>query len=507
MPASGEQPIVFGPFKLNPGDRSLSRDGVPIALGGRAMDILALLASAAGETVSKNTLLDKVWPGLTVEENNLQVQISLLRRALGDGWIITVPGRGYRLAGSGTAPGAAAPALGKPTIAVLAFDNLSGDPTQEFFSDGLADDIITELARSHALFVIARSSSFSYKGRAVDVKQIARELDVRYVLQGSVRRVANRVRVNAQLTDAQNGTNIWAERYDRALVDVFAVQDAITEALTHAITPAVADAELRRALGRPPENLGAWEAYQRGLWHAGKANADNNEVALGFFRRAIELDPTFASPHSMLAQNYGWGFASGSVKPVSEIMALAEGEARRAIELDPDDPTAHAVLSWIHMCSAEHGAAMERAERALAIAPSDPFAWLAKGRVLVFSGRPREAIEAIATMQQLSPHSPGNWMAVTTLIIAHYFCGNYATAADLSQYLMQEQPGLTAPYRWLAASLGQLDRPDEACRALREALARSRDSFEFNVVERPPWFRVADHAHMLDGLRKAGWVR
>jgi adenylate cyclase len=284
------------------------------------------------------------------------------------------------------------------------------------------------------------------------------------------------------------------------------VQDAITEALTRAIAPAVADAELRRALGRSPDNLGAWEAYQRGLWHAGKANAADNEVALGFFRRAIELDPAFASPHSMLAQNYGWGFASGAVRPVSDIMALAEEEARRAIELDADDPTAHAVLSWICMCNAEHGAAMERAERALAIAPSDPFAWLAKARVLVFSGRPREATEAIATLQRLSPRGSGNWMAMTTLVIGHYFLGNYATAADLARRLMREQPGLTAPYRWLAASLGQLERLDEAGNALREALKRSGESFEFNVLERPPWFRVADHAHMVEGLRKAGWA-
>lgn len=503
MPVSGEQPVVFGPFKLNPGDRSLARDGVSIALGGRAFDVLVLLASADGETVSKDTLLDKVWPGLTVEENNLQVQISVLRRALGDGWITTVPGRGYRLL---TGPAAVTPPAGKPYVAVLAFDNLSGDRAQEYFSDGLADDIITELSRSQSLFVIARNSSFAYKGRAADVKQIARELGVRYLLQGSARHAAERVRVNAQLIDAESGVHIWAERYDRALADVFAVQDAITEAVTHAIAPAVADAELRRALRRPPENLGAWEAYQRGLWHAGKANAADNEVALGFFRRAIELDPAFASPHAMLAQNYGWGFTSGTVTPVSTILTLAEDEARRAIELDPDEPTAHAVLSWICMCNAEHGAALERAERAVAIAPSDPVAWLAKARVLVFSGRPNEATSALATTLRLSPRGPGNWMAELTLVVTSYFLGDYGTAAEVARKLTHEHPGLTAGYRWLAASLGQLDQLDEASKALHKALQLSRESFEFNVLDRPPWFRPEDHAHLVGGLQKAGWA-
>jgi adenylate cyclase len=207
--------------------------------------------------------------------------------------------------------GDALPLPDKPSIAVLAFTNMSGDPQQEYFSDGIADDIITELSRSRSLFVIARNSSFTYRGRSVDIKQVSRELGVRYVLEGSVRRSGARVRVVAQLIDAETGSHIWAERYDRALEDVFAVQDEITTAVVTAIQPAVGDAEFRRVLRKPPDSLNAWEAYLRVQWHQGQSTAADNERAKEFFQRAIGLDATFAAPYAALAQAYlsdgpGW---------------------------------------------------------------------------------------------------------------------------------------------------------------------------------------------------------
>ena len=200
--------------------------------------------------------------------------------------------------------GEALPLPDKPSIAVLAFTNMSGDPEQEYFSDGIAEDIITELSRSRSLFVIARNSSFTYRGRAVDIKQVARELGVRYVLEGSVRREAIRVRINAQLIDAETGNHIWAERYDREIEHMFAVQDEIAEAVAVAIRPAVGDAEQRRVLRKPPGSLSAWEAYQRGLWHEAKHNAAYNALAREFFQQAIHLDKTFAHAHAELAYTY-----------------------------------------------------------------------------------------------------------------------------------------------------------------------------------------------------------
>jgi adenylate cyclase len=388
---------------------------------------------------------------------------------------------------------------------VLAFTNMSGDPEQEYFSDGIADEIITELSRSRSLFVIASNSSFTYKGRSVDVKQIARELGVRYVIEGSVRRSASRVRVIAQLIDAEAGNHIWAERYDRDVVQVFTVQDEITAAVTSANLPALMEAEQRRALRKPPGNLGAWEAYQRGLWHARKATAPDNEQALKFFRRSIELDPTFASPHAMLASCYGWGFASGSILPVEEISKVAEQEARRAIELDPNDATALAALSWLSMCEGDSCGASERAERALSAAPNDAVAWIAKARILLFSGKAQEACIANQTALRLSPVGPTNWIILSGLTISQYFVQDYDAAAEMARRSIRDHPEYASPYRWLAAALGQLGWTDEAAAALRKAIEVSRQSFEFYVHGRPPWFRPEDHEHMLDGLRKAGW--
>ena len=199
----------------------------------------------------------------------------------------------------------------KPSVAVLPFTNMSSDPEQEFFADGIAEDIITALSRYPSLFVIARNSCFTYKGRAVDVKQVGRELGVRYVLEGSLRKAGNRIRVTAQLVEAETGKHVWAERYDRDLADIFAVQDEITEAVTIAIAPAIADAEQQRAMRKPPGSLDAWAAYQRGLWHLSKATPDDNALAQKFFQQAIDLDPSFSGAYGGLAmaQNQAADFA------------------------------------------------------------------------------------------------------------------------------------------------------------------------------------------------------
>ena len=341
----------------------------------------------------------------------------------------------------------------KPSIAVLPFANLSSDSEQEYFSDGVADDIITELSRSHSLFVISRYSSFTYRGRSIDVKHVARELGVRYVVAGSVRRIGERVRINAQLTDAIAGNQIWAERYDRELTDVFAVQDEITVAVVTAIQPAIADAEILRNLRKPPESLGAWEAYQRGLWHVGKPNVSDNERARDFFRRAIELDPMFAKPHAMLAYSRGWGLTAGIIE-LSENQKMAEAEARRALELDPYDSTAHAVLSWwAFTFYGNYEAGLERAEDAIAITPNDVSAWLAKGRTLLFSGKPTDGRVAIETALRLSPRDSFSWVALMYLTISHYFERDYVMAAEVAQRT-------STPSSYISASLPVACRSD-----------------------------------------------
>jgi adenylate cyclase len=399
----------------------------------------------------------------------------------------------------------ALPLPDKPSIAVLPFNNLSGDPEQEYFSDGIAEDIITELSRTRWLFVIARNSSFMYKGHAVDVKQVARELGVRYVLEGSVRRSGDRVRVTAQLIDAAIGNHLWAERYDGALADVFAVQDQITGAVARAIAPAISLAERQRALRKAPDNLDAWEAYQRGLWHMAKGERVALEQAQASLRRAITLDPLFAAPHAMLAFTHVNVLAFTDPAAVAKHLESAAAEAHKAIELDPDEASALAVLSWVAFCDAQYDVALNRADQALALNPNDPGAYLTKGRTLAFSGRPLEAQEPLATALRLSPRDPLTVWILATIALAQYFAGNYLESFNAADRATRDYPDYALAYRWLAASLGQLGRIDEARRALRQAQTPSQDSFDFFVRARPQWFRPQDHEHMLDGLRKAGW--
>jgi TolB-like protein len=296
-----ERVLQFGVFQVDLERREVRRDREPLDLGSRALDILCELAAARGALVSKDELMAKVWPGVVVEENNLQVHISALRKALDSGRdegsaIATVHGRGYRLLGyteameAPAAESAAPPPLpDKPSIAVLPFQNMSGDPEQEYFGDGIAEDIITELSRSRGLFVIARNSSFTYKGRPVDIRQVGRELGVRYALEGSIRKAGARVRVTAQLVETETGGHVWVERYDRDLADLFAVQDDITQRVSAAIAPAIAHSEGERASRRPTASA-----------HGGPTIAGCGTAANTSARNSRWPRPTSSAPSSSI---------------------------------------------------------------------------------------------------------------------------------------------------------------------------------------------------------------
>src|ERR1051326_5785034 len=229
----------------------------------------------------------------------------------------------------------------KPSIAVLPFQNMSGDPEQEYFADGMVEEITTAIARLPWLFVIARNSAFTYKGRAVDVKQVARELGVRYILEGSLRKAGNRIRVTAQLVEADTGSHVWAERYDRDLADIFAVQDEITEAVTIAVAPAIAEAERHRAMRKPPESLDAWAAYQRGTWHLGKATPEDTRLAHQFFQQAIDLDPSFAGGYIGLASAISAAATAFGSAVLAQPQSSEETLPRRAIATDPGNAEAY----------------------------------------------------------------------------------------------------------------------------------------------------------------------
>jgi adenylate cyclase len=393
----------------------------------------------------------------------------------------------------------------KPSVAVLPFTNMSGDPEQEFVADGIAEDVITALSRYPSLFVIARNSCFTYKGRSVDVKQVGRELGVRYVLEGSMRKAGNRIRVTAQLIEAGTGNHVWAERYDRDLADIFAVQDEITHALTIALTPAIAGAELRRAIRKPPESLDVWAAYQRGLWHLGKADPEEDTIAQNFFRQAIHLDPNFAPGYSALALAQLQAAAVYQKLSLLEAQTAAEAFARRAVALDGADAEARSCLGWALQSRGELDGALVEIERALAMSPNLALAHWQKGATLIFSGRPNQGLEALETCIRLDPRDP--FMSVRLLHIACglYFAREYESVIEAAKRLILSYPNFPMIYRWPAAALGQLGRTAEAKEWLEKAISDAPAAFDMYVRNRVPWFRPEDYAHLVDGLRKAGW--
>ena len=392
-----------------------------------------------------------------------------------------------------------------PSVAVLPFANMSGDRDQEYFADGIAEDVITALSRYPSLFVIARNSSFTYKGRAVDVRQVGRELGVRYVLEGGVRKAANRIRVTAQLVEAETGNHIWAERYDRDLVEIFAVQDEITEAVIIAITPAIANAEQRRALRKPPGSLDAWAAYQRGLWHVRKANQSDNALAQKFFQQAIDLDPTFPGGYKGLSNALLHASLDFQPHDLPAMRAVAEDLARQAVALDSTDAEALARLSNALLLRGDYGNALAEAERAVAASPNLAGAYSNLATVLIYSGRHRDGLTALDTCFRLNPRVPDSASHLNHRAAALYFCCEYCAALEPTKNVIHFYPGYPHAYRWLAATLGQLGRMDEAGEALEKAVTISPASLDLYVRQRAPWFRPEDHAHMLEGLRKAGW--
>jgi adenylate cyclase len=423
---------------------------------------------------------------------------------------IARPVRAYRIVtGAVSATARETPALplpDRPSVAVLSFTNMSADPEQEFFADGIAEDVITALSRYPSLFVIARNSSFTYKGRAVDVKQIGRELGVRYVLEGSLRTAGARIRVTVQLVEAETGKHVWAARYDRDLTDIFAVQDEITETATIAIAPAIAEAEQQRALRKPPGSLDAWAAYQRGLWHLGKFAREDNALAEKFFQGAIGLDPTFAGGYRGLGYAQFQAAMSGFQKrSLPEAQSSAEALARRAVGLDGADAEARTFLGEMLLYRGDHDGALAEAERALAMSPNLARGQGWRGAALIFSGRAGEGLASLATSIRLDPRDPLLALRLNHLAVGLYLAHEYEATIEAARRGIRSNPDFPSTYRWVAAALGQLGRLEEAEAALKKAIAVAPVSFDAFVRQRVPWHRPEDHAHMLEGLRKAGW--
>jgi adenylate cyclase len=478
----------------------LTAAGEELRLRHKSFRLLQLFVENAGHLLDRDTINQTIWPDVTVNDDGITQCVGDIRRALGDetqAILRTLPRRGYIFAPGVTAgrdrmpewPVSAPVSLpDKPSIAVLPFANLSTNPEQEYFADGITDDITAELARSRAQFVVARSTSL-------------KNSDARYVLDGSVRRNGGRVRVVAQLIEAETGEHIWAERYNRELADIFSLQDEIATAVAAAVQPAIADAELRRILRKPPETLGVWETYQRGLWHEGKANPADNARARQYFHRAIALEPTFTPAYAAIAMTFGWEGDWYATLPLSEARQHATTWAHKAVQIDATDADAQATLAWLSDAEERR----QRLSLALASDPYSPFAHWITGKIHVHNGRPSEGRKAMKTALRLSPHNPLNGFLMILIAMSHYYQCDYPNALQVAQRTVSLCPEHPLAYRWVAVSLGQLGRTTEAAEALRKATAVSPSSFDFFTRARPPWMHPENHDHMLDGLRKAGW--
>lgn len=413
----------------------------------------------------------------------------------------------FRVVAAGSEARAAAPEPAKrppaekPSIAVLPFANMSGDPEQEYFADGISEDIITGLSKLRWFFVIARNSSFAYKGKAVDTKRIARELSVRYVLEGSVRKGGNRVRITAQLIDAQTGSHLWAERYDGDLTDVFALQDEITQKVVAAIEPRLLEAEGIRSQNRSPADIGAWDMVMQAnslFWRLNKADG---EEAIAMLRRAVELYPDYAPAHSMLAfmllvSGYAWNIMGPQVSQAATLAA-------RAAQLDDSDPWAHLASGFIAFMRRRTDEAAEQFQRALDLNPNFAAAHGYLGWALAFDGRSDQAIPHLEQAIRLSPHDPQNVFFNTGFAIVHYFSGRFADAVAFSRKSLQQRSGFTSGRRIYVASLARSGKIDEA-RAELARLKELQPDLSLAWIEKHVPYTPTQMPKFLEGMRMAG---
>lgn len=452
-----------------------------------------------------------IWVSQRVQEDAAG-KVGLIFEDMGDHALknITRPVRAYRLRTPGAAnpsPSGRPPLPDKPSIAILPFQNMSGDSEQEYFADGMVEDLITALSRSPSLFVIARNSAFTYKGRTVDVKQVGRELGVRYVVEGSVRKAGNKVRITGQLIDATTGAHLWAERFDGELEDIFELQDQVTSRVVGAISPKLEQAEIERAKRKPTENLDAYDYFLRGMAAFHQYTREKPGEALPLFYKAIELDPNFAAAYGMAARCYsqrkGGGWKTDRAQDIAETARLA----RRAGVLGWDDAfalcTAGIALAFV-VGDVEDGAAF--IDRALVLNPNLNWGWLFSGWVKVWLGEPEVAIEREARAMRLSPQDPHYFHMQTATAVAHFFAGRYEEALSWAETAMREQRNfiviLSTTIAAAAASLAK--RPTDAKNALARVHQIDPTLRISNLSDFYPMRRAADAALLAEGLRMAG---
>ena len=485
----------------------------PLTVGSRSLDVLCALVERPGELVSRSEIISVVWPETIVEDSNLDVQIAALRRVLDAGrtkgsCIQTIRGRGYRFtvevtrigADAVTAPRNAGPAPpDKPSLAVIPFQNMSGDAEQEYFADGMVEEIITALSRIRWLFVIARNSSFTYKGQAVDVKQLGRELGVRYVLEGAVRKAGNSVRISAQLIDATTGAHLWADRFDGSLEDVFELQDKVAVSVAGVIEPTLEAAETRRLADWPTHDMTALDFYLRALPDLDAFGKTGLLRALDLLGQAIERDPNYGPALALAAHCHQGLEVNGWAEDPKAIRQTSVDFARQALRSAPDDPNVLALTAFVLGYFGEDiDVSLALIDRCLTLNPSHARGWHWSALLRVFAGQPELALEHFGNYMRLSPRE-----RLATYLNgigeAYFFSHRFDEAAANLLASLDLAPSFPVTYRVLASCYAHMGCFDEA----RETVERLRNMTNVLVPSATQWRNPEHRELFLSGLRLA----
>jgi adenylate cyclase len=484
-----------------------------LRIGVNLGDVIALDETIYGEGVNIAARLEKLaQPGGICIGRNVYEQVKgkleLVYTDLGEQLMHNIPEpvRPYRIEQAGRHQllrSNALPLPDKPSIAVLPFQNMSGDKDQDYFSDGISEDLITALSKRDWIFVIARNSTFAYKGKSPDVRVVGRELGVHYVLEGSVRQAGERLRVTAQLIDATTGAHVWAERYDRALADIFVVQDEVTESVIGALEPQLYAAENRRFQKKAPESLDAWGCVMRAMPYVWTWAAEDNEAGLSLLRRATMIDPTYARAAGLL----GWIYAArahlGLADP-AEMLAKALSLAERAIDQDTSDPWAHLSAGYVHMVARQSRQAIAEIAVAIDRNPSFALAHMVMGSTYGYGGMPEDGIRHVEIAMRLSPRDPIQSANLSTIGTCHFVAGRYSEAMEYQRRAVQLGPRFGTAWRSLAAAAGMAGDLALGASALSSAL-RLHPALTLAWAEAyHPIVSEKDRAIYVEGLRRAG---
>jgi TolB-like protein len=519
--------FLFSDHRLDTDRRELRRGSEAIAVEPQVFDLLVYLMENRDRVVSKDDLIASVWGGRIVSDSTLTSRINAARRAVGDSGdaqklIRTIARKGIRFVGDVRVEGSsglprtggpaddirersrqAPPLPDRPAIAVLPFTNMTDDPAQEYFSDGISEDIITALSKLRWFFVIARNSSFVYKGKAVHLKQIAAELGVGYVVEGSVRKVGERVRITAQLNDVATGSHIWAERYDRELADVFAVQDEITEAIVAAIEPQLYAAENFHARRKPPDSLDAWDLVMRALSHYWRVTRQDNVVAQALLEKATVIDPHYGQALGVLATSHTFSAHMGW-EDMATAAPIAERAAAAAILADSEDPWAHLALGCVYLFARRFDDSLAEFELALRLNPNFSLAQGYYGLALAYCGRWQEAASAAQRALLLSPRDPLSAVYCGIASYAQFVGRNYDEAMRLAREGIRQRADFVGAHRVLTAAAGMAGQINVARAALQE-LRRAQPNISLGwIAKEMPIKQDAEREHYLEGFRRAG---